>query len=60
MKFIAQIIGKWRSAGLGFKTAQINWFDNRHSNQAGDALPLSDKVRESEGQFAWIVEYDKQ
>lgn len=58
MKFIALIIGNWRSAGLGFKTAQINWFDNRHSNQQGQALPISEKVREEEGQFAWIVEYE--
>lgn len=60
MKFLAQIIGKWQKAliGSGFKTAPTNWFDNNAQTKEGAKLPISEKVREEENQFAWIVEYE--
>jgi hypothetical protein len=61
IRFIACYLGDWQWSKCGrYRTVRVNFktSEAKHETIGATTLPYDAKVRETEGQYSWLVSYD--
>ena len=62
IQFIARYLGDWQWSKCGrFRTVRVNFktSEPKHETVGSTSIDYDNKVRESEGQYSWLVAYDQ-